>query len=188
MTFIMSSTSKEIVYVVEEYFTGQRSIVVTQKRFQQDFGKREVPSRKVIPRAVTNFRMTGDARKKKSPGRFRTSRNAESCERVEKTITQSPFESTGRLAQQGNLLRTSVNRIFKKDLHLYPYKVQVAQQLHPPDKLQKKAFTEWFNNMCREEEYFLFSISQFYNMYTSSLQYFVFYISHTHPNTSILCF
>ena len=29
------------------------------------------------------------------------------------------------------------------------------QQLHPPDKLQRKTFTERFNNMCREEEYFL---------------------------------
>ena len=29
------------------------------------------------------------------------------------------------------------------------------QQLFPADKLQTKTFTEWFNNMCREEEYFI---------------------------------
>ena len=96
-------TSKEIAYVVEEYFTSQRSIVVVQRKFRQHSGKREAPFRKVILRVVTNFRMTGDVRKKKSPGRPRTSRNAENCERVEKAITQSPFKSTRRLGQQVNL-------------------------------------------------------------------------------------
>ena len=105
--------------------------------------------------AVTNFRMTGDASKGKSPGRSRTSRSVENCGRVEEAITQSPSKSTRRLAQQVNIPRTSVNRILKQDLHLYPYKVQVVQQLLPADKLQRKTFTEWFNNMCREEEYFM---------------------------------
>ena len=109
----------------------------------------------MILRAVTNFRWTGDASKRKSPGRPRTSRNAGNCGRVEKAITQNPSKSTRRLAQKVNIPRTSVNRILKQDLHLYPYKVQVAQQLLPADKLQRKAFTEWFNNMCREEEYFV---------------------------------
>ena len=147
-------TPKEIAYIVEEYFIGQRSIIVAQRKFRQRFGKQEALSRKVILRAVTNFRMTGDASKRKSPGRHRTSRNAENCGGVKKAITQSPSKSTRRLAQQVNIPRTSVNRILKQDLRLYPYKVQVVQQLLPADKLQRKTFAEWVNNICREEEYF----------------------------------
>ena len=90
-------TPKKIAYIVEEYFTGQRLIILAQKKFRQRFGKQEEPSRKVIFFAVTNFRMTGDASKRKSPGRPRTSRYAENCGRVEKTITQSPSKSTRRL-------------------------------------------------------------------------------------------
>ena len=92
-------TPKEIAYIIGEYFTGQRSIIVAQRKFRQRFGKQEAPSGKVILLAVTNFRMTGDVSKRKSPGRPRTSRNAENCGRVEKAITQSTSKSTRRLAQ-----------------------------------------------------------------------------------------
>ena len=73
--------------IVEEYFSSQRSIIVAQRKFRQRFRKQEAPSRKVILRAVTNFRMAGDASKRKSSGRLRTSRNAENCGRVEKALT-----------------------------------------------------------------------------------------------------
>jgi len=145
-------TPTEIAYVVEAFFTSQSSIVATQRKFQQHFGKRQAPSQKVILHAVTNFREAGNANKKKSPGRPRTSRSAENCRRVANTIEQSPMMSTCRLPQQVNVPRTSAHGILKEDLHLYPYKVQLVQQLLPPDKVQRKTFSDWFVNMCRLEE------------------------------------
>jgi hypothetical protein len=89
------------------------SFVTTQRRFRQYFRKREAPSRKVILRAVSNFRETGNA-KKPSPGRPRTSRSAVNIEHVSNAIAQSPRKSTRRLAQQVNITYTSVRRILKK--------------------------------------------------------------------------
>jgi hypothetical protein len=51
-------TPVEIAYVVEAIFTSGSPIVTAQRRFGQHFPKREAPSRKVILRAVSNFRET----------------------------------------------------------------------------------------------------------------------------------
>ena len=46
-------------------------------------------------------------------------------------------------------------RILNQDLKLYPYKVQIVHQLLPPDEVQRKAFSEWIINMCRDDNNFL---------------------------------
>ena len=78
----MQSDPKENAYVVAKYFDSQRSIVTAQRVFRQQFGKQKASSRKVIFRAVTNFRETGNARKRKSPDRPRTSRGTAMKHRI----------------------------------------------------------------------------------------------------------
>jgi hypothetical protein len=76
-------------------------------------------------------------------------------ERVANAIAQSPRKSTHRLAQQVNITHTSVRRILKNDLKLYPYKVQLLHQLLPADSVHRVTFSEWFVNKCREENDFV---------------------------------
>jgi hypothetical protein len=136
---------------VKAFFTSGSSIFTAQRWFRQHFQRREARSRKVILRAVSNFRETGNANKKPSPGRPRTSHSAVNIERVVNAIEQSPRKSTCQLAQQVNITHTSVHRILKNDLKLYPYKVQLVHQLLPADRVHRVTFSEWFVNKYREE-------------------------------------
>ena len=45
---IMPWSSKEIAYVVEEYFASQRSVVTAQRKFRQQFRKQKTLSREVM--------------------------------------------------------------------------------------------------------------------------------------------
>jgi transposase len=62
-------------FVVEEYIRNGGSVITTQRAFRKRFelGRHDpVPVRKTIHDWVSNFRATGSALKKKSPGRPRT--------------------------------------------------------------------------------------------------------------------
>ncbi|CAH1382739.1 unnamed protein product, partial [Tenebrio molitor] len=43
-------------------------------------------------------------------------------------------------------------KIVRKDLGLYPYKVQVYQELLPPDYNKRVAYCNWFNNFINNDE------------------------------------
>jgi hypothetical protein len=144
----------EIAYIVETFFTSGSSIITAQRRFRH-FQKCEAPSRKVILCAVSNFHETGNANKKPSPGRPRTSHSAVNIEHVANAIVQSPRKSTHRLAQQVNITHTSVRRILKNDLKLYPYEVQLVHQFLPADRVHRVTFSEWYVSKCREENDFV---------------------------------
>ena len=152
---VMEWSPEEIAFVVEEFFASQKSIITAQRRFRRHFAKKTAPFRKVILRAVTNFRKTGNTAKRISSGRPRTSRSEANCALVENAIARSPSKSTRRLSQQVHIPRTSVMRIMTHDLKLYPYKVQIVQQILPADKVQRKAFSEWIINKCRDDNDFL---------------------------------
>jgi hypothetical protein len=80
---------------------------------------------------------------------------AVNIECVVNAIAQSPRKSTCRLAQQVNITHTSVHRILKNDLKLYPYKVQLVHQLLLADRVHRAMFSEWFVNKRREENDFV---------------------------------
>ena len=143
-------TSLEISYVVEAYFSSGRSNVTAQKKFRQSFKRLETPSRKVFQRAVQNFREISNANKKRSPGRPRISRRAVSIERVANATDQSPKKSTRRLAQQVHNPGCNVLRILRKDLNLYPCKLQIVQKLRQQDKIHRITFCDWLFNRIDE--------------------------------------
>lgn len=146
---------EEISFIMEEFFKNGSSITGAQRSFRRHFGKRAAPSRKVILRAVRNFRKTGNIKKRQSPGRPRTVRNEENIKIISATIAQDPQQSTRRLAQVVSLKRSSVQRVLKNDLKLYPYKAQVVQQLIPADKVNRVKFCEWLMEKCTAEQNFM---------------------------------
>ncbi|CAG9782220.1 unnamed protein product [Diatraea saccharalis] len=74
--------------------------------------------------------------------RPRASRKPVNVERVSESIQEQPRLSTRKRASVLNLPRTSLNRILHKDLHLYPYKIQIVQALKPSDHVQRLKFVD----------------------------------------------
>jgi Asp-tRNA(Asn)/Glu-tRNA(Gln) amidotransferase B subunit len=62
-----------------------------------------------------------------------TKRTAENIEEIEQRIAETPNKSIRRLAQETNLSFGTVQLIFKKVLHLFPYCVSVVHEIKPLD-------------------------------------------------------
>ncbi|PNF42023.1 hypothetical protein B7P43_G12304 [Cryptotermes secundus] len=152
----MAWHSEHRAFVVEEYIRNGESVITTQRAFRIRFelGRHDpVPDRKTIHVWVSNFRATGSALKKKSPGRPRTVTTPENVARVRASIQQSPKHSALKHAAALGLSDRSVRRILHRNLHMHPYKMMVTQELserdaqvykHRPTTLQalKEAITQ----------------------------------------------
>ena len=68
-------------------------------------------------------------------GRPRTSRDPEYLECVRASVREQPGFSTEKLSSMLKVLRTSLNRILHKDLHLQPCKNQHGTTCHTSDSL-----------------------------------------------------
>ena len=80
---------------------------------------------------VQDFKETGSTINNPLSGRPRTSRNPENVENVRASVCEQPGFSTRKQSSILNVLKTSLNRILQKDLHLQQYKNQ--HSLSPMD-------------------------------------------------------
>ena len=84
---------------------------------------------------MQNFKEIGATINKPLSGRPRTSRDPENVERVRASVREQPGFSTRKQSSILNVLRTSLNHILHKDLHLQPYKNQHGATCHTSDSL-----------------------------------------------------
>lgn len=73
------------------------------------------------------------------PGRHRNARSLENIVAVRESVHENPRQFISRRAQELGLSSTTTWRIFHKNLGLYPYNVQLTQELKPNDF----AFADW---------------------------------------------
>jgi hypothetical protein len=105
------------VFAVEQ-FLSSRSIVQTQRNFKRHFQTRKSPSRNAILRYVQAFHKRGSVADK--PHAVRTVRTSETVLRIQEALTQSPGKSLRRLSQQVGASVSTVHKIVKTDLRLFP--------------------------------------------------------------------
>jgi hypothetical protein len=92
---------------------------------------RAVLSDHAIKTWVQNFEATGSTLKKKG-GSVKTVRTPENIAVMIEAIERSPHRSARHHSVSLGLSEASVRRILHKDLHFYPYKIQVTHALHNP--------------------------------------------------------
>jgi transposase len=131
-------------FVVEKFIQNGGSPIMTQRAFRFRFALRPrdpVPDKKTIHNWVSNFRQTGSALKRKSPGRPRTATGPEAVAAVRASIERSPRRSARKHADALRLSDRSVRRILHRDLGGCS-KAQVYQ--HRPQTLEglKEAITQ----------------------------------------------
>jgi len=132
------------VFVVEQFFRNNDSVVTVQRIFRQYFrvGRHgAVPGRNTVLRWVAAFRSTGSVMKKKLPGLPRSVRTQENVDRVRTAMVASPRRSTRRHAVAMDMSRRSLHRILHDDLKFHPYKIMIVQQLNEGDFVQRRVLS-----------------------------------------------
>lgn len=147
-------TTEQRSKLVEFYFENQRSIVLTQRAYRRFFNVRTGPSAPTINRLVENFRQHGTVRHLPCTGRPRTVHTEENIQRVVDSVQDSPETSTRRRSAQLGLSRRSVQRILAA-LHMFPYKVQLVQELKPLDYQQRLDYAISFRQKAEENRDFI---------------------------------
>ena len=148
----MVYTTEQRAKMVEFYLSTQ-SVTKTQRQYVRHFGTQKPPSRKMILYNVNKFRNRGTVHNLNSSGsgRQRGTRSAENVEEVRTSVLRSPIKSVRRRAQELGLPKSSLQRILRLDLHVFPYQVQVMQKLSENDKMRRVQMCEWFNGKMEDD-------------------------------------
>jgi hypothetical protein len=126
-------------FCCESVLKNGDSFVIAQREFRRAFGihrNRAVPAAHAIKTWVRNFEATGSTLKKKG-GSVKTVRTTENIAVVREAIERSPHRSARRHFVSLGLSEASVRRILHKDLHFFPYKIQVTHALHERDYVNR---------------------------------------------------
>lgn len=142
----------ERVCLVENYFrTGSYDMA---KDALNDLNPAApVPHNSTIKRLVDKFRTTGSVHDGKRSGR--PSFDDEDVAAVQGALIDSPKKSLRKVSQQIDMPYASVQKIARKVLHLFPYKISVIQELKSHDCEQRMIFCDWLIAVNEDDPSFL---------------------------------
>lgn len=139
--FIMEKYSiNQRVLIVKTFYQNQSSITVTMRKLREIFGRNNVPTKRTIYRVVNDFEERGSVSDRPKHRPQRTARSAENITAAQESVQNNPSTSIRRRAQELGLQRTSLATILHKDLHLFPFKIQLTQELLPQDHLRRRTY------------------------------------------------
>lgn len=147
-------TGAQRAFAVKAFYENGDSFVITQGEFRREFGihrNRAVPSAHAIKTWVQNFEATGSTLKKKG-GSVKTARTPKNVAAVREAIERSPHCSACRHTTSLGLSEASVRWILHKDLHLYPYKIQITHALHEHDYENRVYFCQTFLQIFNQNQ------------------------------------
>ena len=158
---------KEMVWSIEErtfcvtLYLEAKSLKTVQVRYCRSFNFNNFSHKFQITHWVKTFKDTGTLitstkkGKKSTSGRKLTARSPENVDAVRDSVGQSPKKSLRRCSQELGLSRSSVHRILKNDLQLYPYRIQIKQTPTQNDMAKRVEISQWFESKTEENPNFL---------------------------------
>jgi hypothetical protein len=148
-------TIAEKIVLLEEYFkTG--SFNASRNALAIRFPHAQVPSNSTILRLVNKFRASGSVTsKERAQPRGPHVLMAEKVAEIQADILSTPSLSVRRLAKQSGVSKTSVHKLLRVELGMYPYRVTLTHQLLPRDHETRAFFCEWISNVVENDPNFL---------------------------------
>lgn len=144
-------TPKERAEIVKFYFQKNSSVTLTQRAYRAKYRGRKVPTSKTILRLVAKFNESGSVATSKPKIKARPRRSGDVIEGVRADVAENPGTSYRRRAQQFGMAPTTLWKILKIDLHFFPYKMQLAQQMKPEDKPRRVEYARNMQNIIASE-------------------------------------
>lgn len=149
-----SYTTEQHIQMIKFYYQNHCSLVQTLRALRPFYGRRGGPSKSTLQRLVTKFETTGSVNSQPAPVRQRNVRSVENIAAVRESVQENPRQSIPRRAQELGLSQTSTWRILRRDLSLYPYKIQLTQELKVNDHRQRRVFADWASQRLEEDPNF----------------------------------
>ncbi|GFX86700.1 uncharacterized protein TNCV_1408981 [Trichonephila clavipes] len=117
---------EERVFLVLEYHRLQESPTATRRSFQARFSVPKGPEAKTIRSLFAKFQRTGSVTDDLvgNVGRKQTAVTPQNVATVSGIIQQNPMSSVRRTASEAGLKRSSTQKILRKSLHMFPFKIQ----------------------------------------------------------------
>ena len=140
--------------IVTIFIQKNKSIVLIQREYRKLYRNQSVPDKKTIHALSNRFEKYGTTLDSYRSERPRTARSEENIACVRESVAESPETSTRRRAQQLKISQRSLRRILKKYLHLFPYKIQLVQELLPRDHNQRLKYSNAILNLARDIDNF----------------------------------
>lgn len=134
-------TSDQRIFIVKRFYKI-KSVTDVQRKFKNTYKGMSV-SRMNIYKIVRKFEQLGTVKDAPKSGRPMTSRSEENVSALQHMLQQSPEKSVRRVSSETGISKTSVHNIIRKDLELFPYKIQIMQSLSITDQVDRLAFCNW---------------------------------------------
>lgn len=147
-------TPQQRAEIVTIFIQQNESIVLTQREYKKRHKNNPVPDKKTIRVLASKFKLNGTTFNCHRSGRPRTARSEENITRVSQSVVESPQTSIRRRGQQLNISSRSLQRILKKNLHLFPYKILLVQKLLLRDHNQRLEYSNAIVNLQKKFDNF----------------------------------
>ena len=124
-------TVNQRIFIVQQFYLSNRSPISVQRAFVKEFNVRSGPAATTIYRLINKFETTGSVcdQLPSNVGHVVTARTPENIEKTRQVFETSPRKSIRKAAQQVGISHTSIHRILRQDLQLFPYQIQTHQPL-----------------------------------------------------------
>ena len=106
-----------------------KSVRQTQRLFNREFGINSAPTRRTIYAIYRKFIETGSVVDAQRSGRLRSGRSEENIWVLEEAYALSQGKSIFRAAVQLEISRSSIQRMLRKDIKTFTYKLQTVHKL-----------------------------------------------------------
>lgn len=124
-------SQEERALLVKFYYKSDENVTDALRKWSTHFKNKPKPARKTLEALIEKFERTGntsddiEARQQKP----KTSRTPDVVEKAREVLREEPTISTRRLSQRIGVSQGTAWTLLNKDLKLFPYKVQIGQQL-----------------------------------------------------------
>jgi len=145
----MASNGEEKAFCVL-HFHVSRSVLTVKREFRTRF-KKKPPAKNSIRSWYDKLQRTGCLCKGKSPGRPLTSEAT--LERIREAFQRSSQKSTARANRELGIPQTTVWRVLRKRLQMYPYRLMMLQHLRREDHTKHLHFCVSFQDLCGDDNF-----------------------------------
>lgn len=145
------STSEKTTLL--EAYLRSGSCDSARRVFAQRFPLAPQPPNSTILRLLEKFRSTGSLCNVLS-AREPYLVNEEKLTEIQGEILAHPTLSVRKLSQQVGICKTTVHKVLRNDLGLYPFRATVTHQLLPADHAARVHFCEWYTNLTENVPHF----------------------------------
>lgn len=135
--------------IIRCYYSSGSSLTCALRMYKGERGLKHNPfTLTTMRRVIERFQETGSVCDRPRSGRpsLLTEREGVVQEALKTTATAIGTSSTRRISSATNIPQSSVNRILKRQLKLYPYHLRRSHALLPADTQARLDFAAWFQN------------------------------------------